>query len=478
MAQQARHILQLQLDSSIVDGFVSVTFDLLLLSVCHILSQSICSSYNLYHVYDIRQPLLLHSTRTLFSGHGPVGHVRVSRILSFILSFCSICVILLGFSINGRLENTFRSTSYKSVVSIDSPPLPIKLDYLNEYNALQEQKGQRPDRISRRLIALSVLDRCQVCSYSHCEYHGLGFKNVELNGDLVESWNLIDNWTRNGVVECVTSNNFKNGIVSWRYKREKTHADLKCDLESITVSGTNLFTSGKPTGNCDVTIEDMRCFSRPEQGGPDVKTHCAGVGKTKTSKREHLVLFRNSDLPYHPEITPFAMSLHDKILPEEVQTYLENVAFMASLDLGPAYKLDLMAFATISYDTMLGSRNKDLVNISEINLFIAVPSLVILVLSAVFLITTAISAWIVNVYVKQRQSYNTFSTVPEVLELLVHEKDKTDATIIDGSSFPSIGILKRSFKIGVRKSVDSFLSKSEKCNDDMYNNDWNEEIVM
>lgn len=470
------HIWQLQQDSSVVEGFVSLIFDLFLLGICHLFAQSICSNFNLRIVYDTQQALSLHTSKVLFVGHGPIGPKWMTRILSGMLSVCTVCVVLLGFSINGLSENTFKPTSFRSVVSIKSPPVLIDLDYDQEFEADNSQTGVRPNKLSHRLIALSVIDRCQTCSYTHCEYMALGFKDVEINHTLSNSWETIETWTKERSAECIVSQKFKEDIVSWRYERNKNHFDLKCSIVINTLDGDS-FVNAEHRGPCDLDIEEMRCFKRPSYDDFEIPVHCAAVGQSEKSEVKQLMLFKNSDLPLDIQITPFAMSISNKFTSEQIRKYLDNVAYMSSLDLGDAYKLDLMAFQTISQKVSLDERNSDVANITEIDLRVALPSIIIFLFLMTVKIIVGGSMFFMNNYIKGRKYFNKFTTVPEILELLL-ENDKPNLTRMAVNACPKIGILKQSMQIGIDRSADRFLSSDSDYDILNEEKDWDEEVVL
>lgn len=454
MSFQKGHILLLRVDSSVVDGLVSLIFDVLLLSICNFLSQAICSHYIIHTVYNAQRPLSLHSTRVLYFGHGLVGPERISRILCFILSIATLTVIILGLSIKGRTAGV-----YRSFVGIASPPLVAQLDYENEYELGEEQFVLRPNFISRRLVAFTLMDKCWTCRYSHCAYMGISFTDEEVNGQLVPSWATIEKWSHSKSVQCVMD---KAVTVSWTDITKKSPAHLQCELESIEVPDEGSFIKGTPKGKCDLFLKDVRCYRRRKQGGPKIAVHCAALGKADGADSLYLIVFLDAKHIRNVEIAPFAMSKHVNLPSEQIETYLKNVAFFSSLDLGPAPKLDLMAFSTVIYNAELETPNANMVNVTEVDLRIAIPCLVILFLTLTVLCLVFMTTWILIVHSKKRKHFNSLSTVSEILELLLPCSEALEPNSSNRCPPPSIGILRESLRIGVRRSWSDFILPDER----------------
>lgn len=447
------HILQLSTNSALLEGTVSIVFDLVFLASAELLIAQICASHNLRLVYDAGTVLRLRprNARSLTLALAPVaaGPSGLSRALSFLLLIVTAAVVVLGFSINGRSQNEFTHYVVRSLASIHAPPAPLSFNYRDEYRFDRNQsEDEKPRWQSGRLVALQMIDKCLVCQYSSCNYLAYVFPSAILGSELLDTQNIRK--LPKGV--CVTKTTFREDVINWSYSRAQKSPRRKCKMERIEVSSKvdDVPTSGKPVvQSCDFTIVMTRCYRRK-----DAKTRCAMVGRFEADQRMHVLVARNAE----PEsglvdlqIAFFEMARVTKLTTQQMQQYLDGVSFLASLNLAPAYKLDLMAFVHVTYNEILQRRNvlKDM-NVSDVDIRLAIPSMIILVTTAVVLGVVALKGWVVEVYSKERQYFNSFTTVPDVLELLLESGAHVNRGRKEKGFSPAVGIRRDTARIGVQ----------------------------
>lgn len=408
------YIITFKVSSALVEGLVSLILDILLLALLEKVCQCICSNHSLWKVFDKRSNLHIHSSTVLFTSEGPVGQRWLTRYLSIFISICAICTIILGFTINGRSDNQYFGSSYGTVVHIPNKPRPLDLDYMNEYRVAPNQNGKRPEFISKRLAALPALSLCQRCDYTHCEFLGYAMPNEKYGTDLANAETVI----RNLNSTCISEDQFSSDLVSWRYSPTEA-IGVHCELTKIKtkVSASNPMGDGETQvveKSCDLErIEMMKCFYRA--GYP---IHCAGIGRFKETGSMHLIVANDLN-DTNIQVTPSIIRAKSMSF-EHRERYLENIAFMASIDLDAAWKLDLMAVAKLSYNVKLQVRDMgaEEIYVTDIDTRIALPCTSIPLLGFLILLIFSFFQWIIVVYKKQRWNCNRFASVSDFLQLI------------------------------------------------------------
>lgn len=450
------YILRLPINSAIVEGVVSVTFDLILIGITETLCQAVSSNYNLRIVYDFRRALSLRSRRVFLLGTGTVGHRWLSRTLSIVLSVCALSVIILGFAINGHEEVKTVDERYKTYCSIPFPPNPVEFDYDAEYKVAVNQTRHQPNLLSQRIIAIDLMSHCLNCNYSTCEYLAYAFKN-----DRLEATTLVegDEARRNLFGECISRRTFRRDVVARHYNRG-VNLPLSCDVSEVRVSfeeGESFAKAKIVSSDCDIDVQMMMCFRRV---GHD--THCAGFGRMQNeppdSHRLGVILVHNVGkvLKKEVQLHPYEMSVY-RLTDKQHEVYIKDVAYLASLEFADLWKLDLLPFVHVEYDVMLPVKTSENINVSDIDLRIAVPCAVITTFLVIFLSMVAFTTWFSSVHSKRRKYFNSFSSVPEILELLVEESIEVNRCTRNPIMTPSIGIRNDTALIGVQSPEEDFI---------------------
>lgn len=452
-------VLELQVDSSLLDGFIAVLFDLVLLALVHYASQSICASVNIGRVYDRKVSLPLMSPRLFLFQGGLIGHRPAVAFLKVTLTLCALAAILLGFSVNGRDEHTFTEKKVASLIVIREQIQVLDIDMVNSFQVEEGQVAKVPAKVSNELLALRIIDRCQFCEYYSCQYFGYAF-DEKLNSSLSSFWDQLKKFRG----KCVTKKEFDKDLVSHTYTRRKGHSQVTCDVEELRVNipDGNLTGSAQVFGkdNCrDLDLFQVRCFRR--SGQPD---HCAAHGVTREDdridkeKKSLLLVFHNASNPKNPSITPSRLIREKPKDKELIARYLDNVAFMSSIDLAAAYKLDLMAIARIEHNVSLLSRDldKEKVSVSDIHLAVFIPCVFISLLSLFGLAGTAIYFWYKTIYSKDRRYFNSFTSVADILELIPRGREQLNRSRKDPRLTPVVGVLVETMELQVRSQGQSF----------------------
>lgn len=433
--------VQLRANSSLVSGLAAVLFDILLLGVLKTLTQSLCSTANLYLVYDSRRPVAPSTSRLGLLVGGPVGPRLLSRVFSLLIAAATACVIVIGFSINGKNVAVFESVTYRTRVRITGVPLDIDFD--REFAVVDaKEKHSVPQKlVSKRLLAIANSWTCLVSNYTHLILFDYVLKDNFLDRTLLDISSGFG-----GNAECVRGEYFKEPHIGRSFPRPLPLKAANCDLENITPvfgEGNNKGIANFTTKFCEVNFPPMQCFT-------DYHTSCSavGVGKGDDEGSTYVVLVANSMDPQGAQIVRVD-PLHDKSLHEQ---YAANVAFMSAIGI-PAEVANLahMAITNFEYNVTLQRRRGTEEEVSEIDLRLAVPAVCVVLVLTVLLGLMASVLWVTVVLLKGRRRYNQFSTVPEILDLAVQMDDNME--IADGKQSrrrsPFVGVLPERPLLGV-----------------------------
>lgn len=411
--------LIVHLDSSLISGISALLFDILLLALIRIQCQVVCSIANLYFIYDKRTPVALQCSRAGFLTEGPVGHPSLSRIFSILLLVVTALAIAIGFSLNGKTIPRYSETSFASKVEFGFVPLDI--DFAKEYS---EQNGTT--MVSKRVLAVFESSACSSMNFTHITLFPHVFSKTMLNRDLIPiRTHLPDRG-------CVTIPRFRrsNGFSSPMWTGSP---DKQCRLTNVTVLGLNADGMRKAnfTGDdCHLQVDELFCFRRS----------CAGIGYSDKERQRYAVLVSDYAVNSKEQV----VKLNEEWKISNYTQFVQNVAFFSGAGFsGGMLKFRFSAMARIDLNVRLGTLTER-VNVTEVDLGIAGPAVVIIVMSVIGLFAAWGFLWFRVVHLKGRYTYNRFSNVQEILALI----DGTRARKTRGG-FGDVG----SFCIGIRKDL-------------------------
>lgn len=397
-----------RVDSYIVSGIAMFLFNFAFFSFLKLLTQSICSSTNLYYVYDKRLPLAPRRSRLGGFFGGPVGHPSIARPLSIVVAVYAVIVILIDFSVNGSSSTVVSPQLYRSVVQAHPQSIPIDIDYKKEFDIQGEHRFA-----SRRLVALAEMHSCMFLNFSHHTMFSYAYRNLHLDKHLVNLAELPPG----GV--CVTSERFNEDRIMYQFK-QKPFPAFNCKLEDAKVrrefADEEINTTAEiESKTCNIDILAAACIRIDNQ--PD---HCGAVGTFQSPDDSTLhvlvLLIKDADNPSDPEIN----ELRDKPLPpsdNDISRFAANVAYFSAVRFQHgSFNAMYMAISEIVENQTLQHAN--VVNTSEVDMTLALPVLVIVVVMFFVLAGIAFHVWNKFVYRKGRRKYNTFSSVEEILAMV------------------------------------------------------------
>lgn len=410
MSAGGARTLQLSVNSSLVSGVAAVLFDILLLSVVKALSQSLCASDNLRRVYDNRRFVAPSTSRLGCLTAAPVGSKTLSRLFSLLIVASTVCVIIVGFAINGTTVRRYQPLTYRSVVRISNTPVAI--DYEQDLEILpQTDAAGQQSLVAKRVVATSDIFACQSNNNSHISLFAYAFKETFLDDAKVNINERFDDG------ECITPDRFDDQRAVRQYPMALTLPNVACSFDSVTparIDGKKTSVADFATTKCDIDISRLQCYSK--KATPVDVTTCAGVGLGKAKGAEDILfvtLIPNIAEPYTIQTT----AVDVKPDPADYERYAANVAFIAAAGFGggiPFYAYH--AVSNVDYNVTLQHRIED-ADVSEIDLRLAIPTLGFLGATTLILFIASIILGICVVYNKGRIGYNRFCSVPEILQL-------------------------------------------------------------
>ncbi|CDF32995.1 unnamed protein product [Chondrus crispus] len=404
-------VLTLQVNSSLVSGFAALIFDILLLGIIRYHAQLLCAAANIALLYDYRCPIRPATTRWAALTGGPTGPILLVRFLAFLIMLSTAAVIILGFCINGETVPEFENRMYGAVVNFTG--MPTKFDFANEFE-LQPPgcSGDSCKRmVSKRILALTDPSRCTEKNFTHGFVYSYAYRDLTLDDKKEELVQLYPG----GI--CVNEKQFNESWVSRSYRMSNS-ADLDCVLDAID----NPFGEGPASGgprkvepiidSCPMEVKDMYCYKTD-------RTSCAawGISEIDTGTAYYVVL-----IPDIETMNEESNRIPSAIAKGDPAGYVANVAFLSAVGFngGPS-RLSSMAVSEVLQNVTL-NRKQAIRNVSTIDLRIAIPTFAVLATTALVLVVLALASWVRVVLLKGRSEYNTFSSVPEILELVVVEK--------------------------------------------------------
>lgn len=448
MSSQPSHILTIPISSAVLEAVTTLIFELLLLLVLALLAQAICSYFNLHRLYNLRLPIKIGSPVLPLRVHAPIGHLPVSIALATFLLLASLMNNVLSFAINGRSQIHLQPTSFPTLVTFHPQVIPITIDFAKEFRVSNDDP-KAPPFISKRLRAIRMADHCLQCNYSHCSVFAYAFPpEVPIDDELVHPDEHFPS-------VCITTEHFRSAVLWEIWKRfsdtlsppvrikvhKRHHQPLtmpntvvrdeedRCDIKSVNASfkdGNSFANASVSTTNCNQRVRDAVCFRRRGR-----EPRCAAVAPRLSGGLNVL----NFGIPGKTTTKAnIAEVSRGKQMDEKYfQQYAATIAFMESIRMtGSLSLLQRMATATLRQDVVLERRDENETRLlSDVDLRIAFPGVLFNLLLLVSFVVVDCWLWYVAVYKKGRQNFNTFSSVPEVLEALSEES--TDRRRVDSS---------------------------------------------
>lgn len=434
-SQSAPHVLTIGIDSNVVEVTAALLFDVLLLSLIEYLCQAICAHHNLYRVYDSPSGVLpLRARRLALFGDGLIGAPWLSSVLTVVLALVVASNIIVGFAVTGRSEPVYHAVKYAAVVGTAADNAVLVVDPTREISDDVDNYDRQPTYLSSRLVALKKMDWCQTCNYTHCTTFAYAYENDELGTELVHVGEAYDSYR----ATCVSGQNFRDARVMATPTRVKQKEGW-CGILEMDVDYNNSNSSSNSGVNgsmllgignihkkeyCHFDIQKPRCIQRPKH-----ETICATIGQHKrdppdTTER-YLMLMNipagDSKPPNLFDVSRIAASVSQRLHNDTWERYMETAAFMAAVGLGPAYMLQLMPFATFSANQTLLRRDVDnrTRNVSDVDLRVALPGVVVVIVTAGVLLAVAGVTWGLFVRRYDRGGCNAFASVTELVEVMV-----------------------------------------------------------
>lgn len=432
------YIWTIGIDSNVVEVIIAILFDVVIIGLIEALCHALSSNTNLFQIYGSKKRLLqLNSWRlSMFSGR-VVASPWISKLFTGVVIFSVISNIVISFSVTGRAQNVYTEQTYPSMLTVNNPPTVLDIDYMNEFKVSEGDSGRRPTYLSSRLVALEKIDWCQSCNYTHCTILSYAYQNVTLGTELVNGWDAYNSYQ----ATCVSNQNFESDVFISSFDRDK-QLNGWCEINKpmeIEFEADGPFGTAKNLTylycNYDLLF-DPRCFRR--DGFP---TRCATVARHKTypdKNQLHLYLISDASEPSDIRINTISLSVLYDISNETWMKYIEVAAYMTALDLAfsQQWMLELMPFISFSSNETLRQRKIGVEeNVSDIDLRIFLPSMFLVAFFAVVLSIVVAVTWYIFVFKNDKRFFNSFSTMEQILELLIHrsaaQKDDMDDQLTD-----------------------------------------------
>lgn len=415
--------LQLDVHSSMASGLAAVFFDILLLGLIKSHAQVLCAIANLHLVYDRRRPIHPTISRFGFLAGGPVGPIQLSRVFSILILLSTACVIVIGFCINGTTVSRYEPRMYSSVVTMGKKPISIDYDKAAPLSPTPSPSGDQdsdapasPQKVARKLVGLSDTYSCMRTNYGYSTLYGYAYRDTLLDYDPVDISKRLEGG------ECLVEENFRHESISRSYNLSLPTSDKRCDLSSLITSFPDgSAAQGSATirtdDRCDINILDnFRCCRRP------LRTSCATIGSSHDRRKKDFFVLLTSNVGDNEKFEDVQIVQINSVDKEDYEKYLTVVAFLSAVGFGGGLaNLANMAISDVAYNRTL---DKDLgkVDVTEIDLVVALPALVVVLVTTLLLSILAVVMWVRVVYAKRRLHYNTFVTVPDILDMVQAEK--------------------------------------------------------
>lgn len=459
------YIYTVQANSSVLEGVFALIFDVFILGSSAFFAHSICSSFNLFLIYDKRRTVRLRVPRLVVMGQGPAGHWWLSSILSALLFLCGAAVVAIGFSVNGRTETKFTPKVFPAVVGRAENLVPLVFDYDTEYSAVEEDGASRPGKVSQRIVAIGRSDECKINGFSGDLELAHAYNSTQIDK------RLVSGTSREIQPICISKKNFREDL-QWRVVRGARPKDAECSFSEVRPKfegNSSTASASFDVDQCDLDLKTMQCFRRDRK--PD---HCVALGYFNWEDDEggsnffkYMVLLPNAtDNPAITEVTPMFSALN--ISEEHYGRFALNAAYFASLEMADRVeKIESMAIGGVRENVTLYERS-DVVNVSDIDLRIFVPALVFCVVLVVSLLIISTAMWYVSVFSKGRQHFNKFCSIQEVLQVLCEGSQSRDKTQHDRKLFPSVGLRRNQPQLAVQEPGGDILGNSTWIDDEVW----------
>lgn len=414
-------LLTFNLDSNISSGVAILVFNIGFLSLCHLACHSISASYNIHHVHDRKKALAPCRSTFGFIFGGPVGHIPVVRALAIVIIVYELFAFLVDFSINGSSTTRITPTKYASLVRAHPEGVPLKIDYLNEFNEtlLQDGEGTVLIYASERLVAVSEVQACKYLNFTHHINLAYAFRDKELSKTVLAPTNTLI-----GGGECVQSGKFEEDIVLQAFDQSPPSFDCSYENISLSKERQNCSVDSQGRGICDTSLEGVdpescglsfyatRCFRRNSE-----IERCASVAEFISDGTINIVfaVFKNSTNEYEwPET--YNLRGIPNLSRQHYADFAGNIAFFSAIDSRYGiFNTMFMAVAEVTYNASLNVATRE--NTTEINLYYAIPAIssMVLILTSLYILA---AVWRQRFVVGPgRQGYLSFAGVNEVFEL-------------------------------------------------------------
>lgn len=398
MQDPAPLLVEIPINSAIVSGFVAVVFDIFILLLIKTRAQSICEHSIVRLIFDKRLAVSPKASRLGLIFGGPTGPPGISRILSLALAVCTICVVVLGFSVVGSTVTRYERLKYTSVLSVGDRPLNI--DFERESRNFG---NTRERKFSRRMIAVSMMQLCTEKNYTHTSLYGFAYKDVELDYSLMLRREGLEG------AECMTESNFRQAVAHISYDREPKK---RCAFSSITTTNESATPSAArfKTTTCDVQLTHMYCILLGRI------LSCTGVG-TRLEEGKNRIY--GVSVPHVKDLSITQVEpVPDVVEGSDMAQYAANMAFFQGHGFaGGIAAFGPMGVAKFEKDLWLEKSNGTR-EVSNVNFRIVIPILAIIGMVLGLLLLADGLLWLLVVRRKGRQPFNNFCSVSEVVKLV------------------------------------------------------------
>lgn len=401
MSVNASYLRDIDVESSVISGLIVLLFDIVLLGIIKAEIQVLCTTANLSLIYDRRSTVSPTTSRIGCLTGSPIGQKRLVRWFSVIIIAVTFSVIVLGFSVDGKTSKKFEEQRYSSMVFRASEP-PF-LDFENEFSL--SANGDR--RISRRVSAIMAIHACSRSNFTHLTEYAYAYRDLSVDKTRINASTVLHS-------DCITKDQFKyerilnvGPMLSSTSPFECEFNDLKPSFEDNSVTGYATFS---PSSQCDLKISRLSCF---RTGGT---TSCAGAGVREEdgNNKAYIVVLPDIEDPGSASVAQISLVDNENLY----ERIASNVALYSFLMGGgaAAYYFSEIVFSDIIHNVTL-ERSIGSHEVSEIDLRLAIPTVIFICIIAIVLGASAFVFWFKVVYLKGRLHYNSFCTVPEVLTL-------------------------------------------------------------
>lgn len=397
--------LVIPVDSVIVSGITMLLFNVFFFSAIQRLCQSISSSTNLHILYDRRHPLTPRTSRIgLFFG-GPIGHLPISRILSVAIVLYAAALIPLDFSINGSSRDEYIPTVYRSLVQAHPQKRPMQINYAEEFKS---ENGIT--YASTRLVAVAEIHGCMFLDFSHHRLFAYAYRDDELDTSLIPIKEEINGG------ECITKDNFRNENLMHMWGQTE-YDEAKCEMSDVRVIMENGMKNSivsakiepKNEATCEINFLTVKCFKTETD-------NCVAIAEKKGQSAVGFVLaIVNSKDP--GSFDRHELRKLSNMGRDDRDKFASNIAYFLAVGFPQGvHNFMYMAVADVKYNVTLHRLKR--MNTSVINLPVSIPAMIIIIVVLSGLTIIAVVVRYQFVHRRNRQNYNKFSSVEDILVMV------------------------------------------------------------